>query len=68
MYEIENIDNPNICTIALNPKEYFEKFKNRSINKINKGVTQDTPRMNFENYVERIKVMKEVDSMRANKK
>ena len=26
--EIENIDNPNICTIVINPKEYFEKFKN----------------------------------------
>ena len=28
LYEIQNIDNPNICTIAINPKEYFEKFKN----------------------------------------
>ena len=27
LFEIENIDNPNICTIAVNPKEYFEKFK-----------------------------------------
>ena len=33
LYEINNIDNPNICTIAINPKEYFEKFKNRKINK-----------------------------------
>ena len=29
LYEIENIDNVNICTIAVNPKEYFEKLKNR---------------------------------------
>ena len=28
LYEIHNIDNPNICTSAINPKEYFEKFKN----------------------------------------
>ena len=27
LYEIENIDNVNLCTIAVNPKEYFEKFK-----------------------------------------
>ena len=27
LYEIENIDNPNICTIAVNPKENFEKIK-----------------------------------------
>ena len=38
LYEIENIDNQNICTIAVNPKEYFEKFKNRKINKKHKGV------------------------------
>ena len=25
-YKIENIDNQNICSIAINPKEYFEKF------------------------------------------
>ena len=35
--EIESIDNPNICTIAVNPKEYFEKLKNRSINKKKQG-------------------------------
>ena len=38
LYEIENIDNANICTIAVNPKEYFEKLKNRSINKKHKVV------------------------------
>ena len=31
--EIENFDNVNICTIVVKPKEYFEKFKNRSIKK-----------------------------------
>ena len=31
LYEIENIDNQNICTIAINPKEYFEKFRNRKL-------------------------------------
>lgn len=38
LYEIENIDNANICTIAVNSKEYFEKLKNRSINKKHNGV------------------------------
>ena len=38
LFEIEHIDNPNVCTIAVNPKEYFEKFKNRDINKKHKGV------------------------------
>ena len=34
LYEIENIHDANICTIALNPKEYFEKLKDKSISKI----------------------------------
>ena len=68
LYETENIDNANICTIAVNRKEYFEKFKNRSINKKHKGVRRDTPGMNFENYAERIKVLREVDGQRINKK
>ena len=40
-YKIENIDNQNICTIAINPREHFEKFKNRKINKKHKGVRRD---------------------------
>ena len=55
LFEIENIDNPNICTVAVNPKEYFEKFKNRAINKKHKGVRRDTKGMDFERYAGRIK-------------
>ena len=55
LFEIENIDNPNVCTIAVNPKEYFEKFKNRAINKKHKGVRRDTKGMDFERYANRIK-------------
>ena len=55
LFEIENIDNPNICTVAVNPKEYFEKFKNRAINKKYKGVRRDTRGMDFERYASRIK-------------
>ena len=59
LFEIENIDNQNICTIATNPKEYFEKFKNRAINKKHKGVRRDTPGMNFESYAARIKNLRD---------
>ena len=55
LFEIENIDNPNVCTIAVNPKEYFEKFKDKTINKKHKGVRKATPGMMFENYANRIK-------------
>ena len=54
LYETESIDNPNICTIAINPKEYFEKFRNRTINKKHKGVRRDALGMNFESYASRI--------------
>ena len=55
LFDIENINNPNVSTIAVNPKEYFEKFKNRAINKKHKGVRRDTKGMDFERYANRIK-------------
>ena len=33
LYEVENSNNTNILTIAINPKEYFEKYKDFSITK-----------------------------------
>ena len=68
LYEIENIDNQNICTIAVNPKEYFEKFKNRKINKKHKGVRKDTQGMNFESYAMRINMLRESDDKKEEKK
>ena len=66
--KIENIDNQNICTIAVNPKEYFEKFRNRKINKNHKGVRRDTPGMWFESYAMRINNLREdVDCKRDEK-
>ena len=29
LYEVKSIDNPNIITLAINPKEYFEVFKSK---------------------------------------
>ena len=59
LYGIENISNTNTCTIAVNPNEYFEKFKNRTLNKEHEGVRQDIKRMNFESYAERIATLRE---------
>ena len=55
LFEVESIDNSNICTIAVNPKEYFEKFKDRNINKKHKGVRKNTKGMDFQRYADRIK-------------
>ena len=38
LYEVESIDNANLVTIAVNPKEYIEIFKNKVMNKKHKGV------------------------------
>ena len=68
LFEIENINNQNICTIAINPKEYFEKFKDRKINKKHKGVRKDTTGMNFESYAMRINTLRESDDKKEEKK
>ena len=68
LYEIENINNQNICTITINPKEYFEKFKDRKINKKHKGVRKDTHGMNFESYAMRINTLREFDDKKEEKK
>ena len=68
LYEIENINNQNICTIAVNPNEYFEKFKDRKIDKKHKGVRKDTHGMNFESYAMRINTLSEVDDKKEDKK
>ena len=33
LYEVESVDNANLVTIAVNPKKYYEIFKNKAINK-----------------------------------
>ena len=53
-YKIESIDNPNILTIPANPKEYFEKYRDQTVNKKHKGLKKDTPGMDFEAYSQRL--------------
>ena len=50
LFETENIDKPNIITIALNPKEYYERFNDHSDNKKHKGKKKSTPDMDFDSY------------------
>ena len=46
LYEIENM-NANVLTIAINPKEYFEKYKDFSVNKKHKSVKKKHSRNGF---------------------
>ena len=59
LYEVENISNINILTIAINPKEYFEKYKDFSINKKHKDLKKNKPGMDFEAYSERPATLRE---------
>ena len=54
LYEIESIDNPNVVTVAVNPKEYIEIFRSKDLNKEHKGIKKTTPGMNFESFSSRI--------------
>ena len=52
-FEIESIDKPNVITIALNPKEYYERFIDHSGNKKHKGLKKSTPGMDIDSYSNR---------------
>ena len=53
-FEVENTDKANIITIALNPKEYYERFVNTADNKKHKGRHKLTPGMDFDSYSARL--------------
>ena len=63
LYQVGSIDNPNVVTVAVNPKEYFEVFHNKSFNKKHKGVKKATEGMNFESYASRIMDLRDYDSI-----
>ena len=54
LFEIESINKPNIITIDLNPKEYYEKFIDHSDNKKHKGIKKTTADMDAHYYSARL--------------
>ena len=55
LYEVESINDPCLVTLATNPKEYLEYFKNTLINKKHKGIKKGAVAMDYENFAERFK-------------
>ena len=47
IYEVENIKNQDICTIAIHPKKHFEKFRNKLVNKKHKGAKKTQKECNL---------------------
>ena len=61
-YEIENISNPCILTLTVNPKEYLEMLKNFVLNRKHKGIKKGSSGMGFENFSQRIKLLVNFDT------
>ena len=59
LYEVESIDNANLVTLAVNPKEYIEIFKDKDLNKKHKGIKKSAQGMNFESFAARIMDIRE---------
>ena len=51
-----------MVTVAVNPKEYFEKFESQSVNKKHKGLRKGASRMEFEDYAKRINSTREIET------
>ena len=59
---IENIHDPCVATVAVNPKEYHESFKGQNVNKKHKGLRKSAPGMDFKNYSKRINSIKQIET------
>ena len=58
LFEIENINKPNVITIALNPKEYYERFNYHLIIKSIKDYINQLG-MDFDSFSERLSDLNE---------
>ena len=65
---MESIDDPCLVTLAVNPKEYFEYFKSENVNKKHKGIKKGSAGMEYENYAQRIKPLRDFDSLKKTDK
>ena len=61
-FSIENIDDPCVVTVAVNPKEYFEEFESQSVNKKHKRLGKGASGMEFEDYAKRINLIRETET------
>ena len=50
----ESINKANVITIALNSKQYYERFDDHSDNKKHKGLKKSTHGMDFDSYSSRL--------------
>ena len=58
---IENIDDPCIVSVAVNPKEYFEQFESQVVKKIHEVLRKGAVGMEFEDFAKRINSIREME-------
>ena len=61
-YGIENISDPCLLTLAVNPKEYLELVKSRYVNKKHKGIKKESSGLGFKNFAQRIKSLVNIET------
>ena len=61
-YEIEHIDDLCYITIAVNPREYIEKFLSEKVNKKHKGLKKGSSGMDIQNFGKRINSVRDIDN------
>ena len=61
-YNIEHINNHCILTLAVNPKEYSELFKDKNLNKKHKSIKKGSSGLVFKNVSQRIKSLVNFDT------
>ena len=67
LYEVEGIGNSNLITITVNPKEYFEKYKDKNLNKNHKGLKKETSGMHSEAYANRVMTLNDFANPKVKK-
>ena len=67
LYEVKHLNDQCYVTLAVNPKEYFELFISKEINKKHKGIKKGSAGMDFENDAERIKPLYDFHSYKKPK-
>ena len=56
--EIDYRDNPTLFSINMNPKEYFQKYRDKNVSKQNKGGKIVTLKMYFDVFLGRILLLR----------
>ena len=52
-----------MITVAVNPKEYFEKYRNKNMNKKHKGIRECEVGMRFDAYASQIMSLQDMKQL-----